>query len=249
MATDSPQKRKVACPGCGKQYLVPAEAIGKTLKCKACQKAFRLAPPRPAVATVAAAAAPVEQRSAGNCAICQSPITATETLRQCPACAGTFHDDCWEYNHGCGIYGCAEAPPTEGLTSIEIPPSHWGQDNKQCPKCSQPILAAAVRCKHCGATFQSATPQDRAAFQEQQSNRDKLPAVKIAAVVLLIFSLIPCTAPLVAIGGSIWYAINRKSIAMLPPFHAALAKIAVAVSFVVTILLVVFAVLNTSFGG
>jgi hypothetical protein len=130
------------------------------------------------------------------------------------------------------------------LNSLEIPASHWGQENKPCPRCSQVILAAAVRCKHCGATFESAAPQDQGSFQEQESNRAKLPRVKTGAIVLLVLSLLPCTAPFAAIGGPIWYSANRKAISMLPAFHAALCKIAVGVSICITMMLIGVAVLN-----
>lgn len=41
---------KIACPGCKKQYNVPATAAGQTATCKACGKKFRLgkAPAKPA---------------------------------------------------------------------------------------------------------------------------------------------------------------------------------------------------------
>lgn len=277
---------KVACPGCGQQFVVRAEMRGKTLKCKGCEKVFRLAAPAsaapaapspaqvapraaapvaPAPAPVAAAPAPAAPASAapvpapaaagagqndpsGNCAICQCEIAAGEPSTSCPACAGSFHTDCWEYNKGCGFYGCSEAPPTEGLNSIEIPASHWGKSKKQCPKCTKEILAAAVRCKHCGATFETANPQQRDAYHEHEANRAKLPIIKAAVIGLLIFSLIPCTAPIAAVGGTIWYVTNRKTIAMLPRFHSALCKIAVGVSIVITVLLIAFTVLNSTFG-
>ena len=185
----------------------------------------------------------------GNCAICQCEIAAGDDALQCPGCSGTFHADCWEYNQGCAVYGCSEAPPTEGLNSTEIPASHWGKTKKRCPNCAEVILAAAVRCKKCGAVFETANPQDRGSFQQQEADRAKLPAVKATAVALLIFGLLPCTAPITAIVGSIWYLSNRKTIAMLPGFYSALCKIAVGVSIVISVLLIGFTILNSTLGG
>lgn len=37
---------KISCPGCGKQYNVPATAAGKTATCKACGKKFQLGKPK-----------------------------------------------------------------------------------------------------------------------------------------------------------------------------------------------------------
>ena len=263
------QNVQTACPRCAKSYSVPPHFAGRRVKCQACQHTFQVAVAQPtARAPVQTSTGPPAQQvvvppaasnlhppadsddsagsrdTGGNCAICQSPIALGEPATQCRACSGAFHTDCWEYNNGCGIYGCSEAPPTESLNTLEIPASHWGQENKRCPACSQVILAAAVRCKHCGATFESAKPQDHGSFQEHETNKAKLPLIKVGAIVLLVFSLLPCTAPLAAIAGPIWYAMNRKSIAMLPGFHSALCKIAVGVSISITLMLFGVTILN-----
>ncbi len=238
----APQKVQTACPGCGKGYSVSADFVGKQVKCQACEHTFQVAIQQPA--SPLHQQQPAQQATGGNCAICQSPIIQGEPSMKCPGCSGAFHTDCWEYNKGCGIYGCSEAPPTEGLNSLEIPASHWGQENKECPNCTRVILAAAVRCKHCGATFECANPQDQGSFQEHESNKAKLPLIKIGAIVLLVFSLLPCTAPIAAIAGPIWYVMNRKSISMLPGFHSALCKIAVGVSICITAMLIGVTVLN-----
>lgn len=43
-AVDSSAKLRIACPACGKQYLVPPEYVGRTVACKSCQQKFRCAP-------------------------------------------------------------------------------------------------------------------------------------------------------------------------------------------------------------
>ncbi len=147
------------------------------------------------------------------------------------------------------MYGCSEAPDTEGLTSLEIPASHWGQENKACPRCNQQILAAAVRCKFCGATFASAAPQRRDDFQAHQQTKSKLPMVRTISVWLLVFSLLPCTAPIAAVVGGIWYLANREAIRALPALNSALCKIAVGVAVVETSMLVAFALMYSMVGG
>ena len=57
------------------------------------------------------------------------------------------------------------------------------------------------------------------------------------AVWLLVFSLIPCTAPLAAVAGLFWYLGNREAIRLLPPLHGALGKIALAVAWGQSLLL------------
>ena len=176
-----------------------------------------------------------EHVEAGVCIVCRTEIPGENV--SCPSCGACFHPDCWDYNGGCGVYGCESAAETEGLNTLEIPASYWGREDKDCPSCGQTILAAAMRCKHCGATFQSATPQGRAAYRERQQAQSDAPQLRTTAICLLIFSLIPCTAPLVAIIGSIWLISQRRAIRTLPPLTAALGKIAVAVAWIATLLL------------
>src|SRR5512138_2081358 len=89
------------------------------------------------------------------CAICQSSLEPPSELTRCPECQSAYHADCWQENGGCAIYGCAQVPATEGRAALEIPAAYWGQEEKPCPACGRQILAAAVRCRHCGATFAS----------------------------------------------------------------------------------------------
>ncbi len=61
------EKLDIACPSCGKGMKVPAEVVGKVIRCKACSHTFAVADPaakpRPAVAKPAPAkAAPVKAK-------------------------------------------------------------------------------------------------------------------------------------------------------------------------------------------
>ncbi len=76
-----------------------------------------------------------------------------------------------------------------------------------------------------------------------------MPWVKRVIVCLLVFSLLPCTAPLAALVGLIWYGANREKIAALPSLHAALSRIALGVACFQTAAMVVFAVLHAIMGS
>lgn len=41
------------------------------------------------------------------CQVCGIPPAPSESV-QCRLCGAPHHADCWEYNHGCAIYGCRE---------------------------------------------------------------------------------------------------------------------------------------------
>lgn len=172
----------------------------------------------------------------GLCVVCQSPLDQEPTA-MCPDCGARMHQECWDYNGGCGVYGCSRSPPTESLRSLEIPPSFWGREDKPCPNCGATILAAAVRCRHCGATFAEATPQGAMAYRQQQGLKAALPGIRKTSLVWLVLAFIPCTSPVAAVGGSIWYLANRPAIGRLPPLHAALCKIAIGVAWLQTALL------------
>src|ERR1700689_4080854 len=94
------------------------------------------------------------------CAICQSPFAADDESTPCPACRSVYHSDCWQENGGGAGYGWPQVSPAEGRVALEIPAAYWGQEEKPCPRCKRQILAAAVRCRHCGATFSSSRPED-----------------------------------------------------------------------------------------
>ncbi len=181
----------------------------------------------------------------GLCAICQGPV-AGQPARTCPACGVAVHDDCWEYNGGCGMYGCSAAPPTEKLDPLEMPVSYWGRETKNCPSCGQEIQAVALRCRHCGALFETAQPQDASSYRARSQLQRDLPAVRRGTVWLLVLSIVPCTALPTAIFGGAWYAGHRRQIAELPSLYGALAKLALAIAIGQSALGILAALLHAS---
>ena len=176
------------------------------------------------------------------CPICRTAVN--DDLYACPNCHSPHHKECWDYNGGCGSYGCPSAPPTQKLTDMEVPPSFWGQSDKECPVCHNRIQAAALRCRHCGTVFSTARPQDINEFQQQKQVASDLPKLRRQSIVLLVLSIIPCTAALAAVGGAIWYSSNRRRLAALPAQQAAMPKIALAVASIQTIVLLVVIALH-----
>ncbi len=172
------------------------------------------------------------------CAICQSPIQPGELATACPACQSPYHDDCWRENGGCGVYGCPQVPPTEKLGELEIPASYWGKENKPCPSCGREILAAALRCRHCGVVFESAAPESTGRFQNRQDLLTRLPGVRTGVVWLFVCCLLPCTAPLATLFGLFWRHARREELRALPSLYAALSKIAVIIGALQTVLIV-----------
>jgi hypothetical protein len=271
--TSVPDRLHTACPHCGKRFATSWANQGKRARCPGCSQTFLIeesaetadpaAVPAPTAAAVvpaaAAATAPAAQISAPAaaaatdvgrlCAICQSPFAPEEATCACPDCNTPYHQECWDYNQGCAVYGCEQTPVTEGLSDLEVPAAYWGKEEKECPRCKKTILAAATRCRYCGATFSSATPQGSKSYQAQQKAKAKLPAVRTFSLWLLVFSLLTCTAPIAAIVGLIWYFSNRDTIRILPSLNAAMCKIAVGVAWFQTCMIVLFAVIHQLLSG
>lgn len=177
------------------------------------------------------------------CAICQSPLERGEATATCPGCLAEYHADCWEENQGCAVYGCEEVPPTEGRESLEIPAAYWGREDKPCPACGQTILAAAVRCRHCGATFESARPESSREFHSRAGHQKRAPTVRKGVVWLFVLGILPCTAPLTAVIGSAWYMSHRADLKKLPGVSFSLAAIGLAAAIGQTVMVILLTVL------
>ena len=177
------------------------------------------------------------------CAICLSPLAPADDKVMCPACNAIYHSECWNENGGCAVYGCSCVPEVEKRQAIEIPVSYWGQENKKCPNCGREILAAALRCRHCGAVFDSARPQDVEEFQGRVALSERLPAARRTIVVVFIFSVLTCLAPIGAVWGIIWRPMHREELQTLPAIYNALSKIGIGVAVGQTVALVIFMLL------
>ncbi len=222
------------CPHCSTHLDIPEDAADLSLPCPNCGVEIRVPAVAPARASVAAEP---------KCGICLSPILSTETRQACPACGAEYHSDCWQENGGCAVYGCSQVPAIEKRPAIDIPMSYWGQEKKQCPNCKGEILAAAVRCRHCGATFESARPQGVDEFQQRGDLKTRLPALRRTVIWLFAFSVIPCLAPIGVVWGLIWYPAHREEVNSLPSLYTALCKIGLAVAIGQTVLVVLLSVL------
>jgi len=119
--------------------------------------------------------------------------------------------------------------------------SYWGQENKPCPACGKEILAAAVRCRFCGATFSSAQPEDAAAFSQRSEQEKRLPQVRQRVVLIFVLSLIPCMAPIGGLWGLVWYPTHKADVQALPSLYPALCKIGIAVGLGQTVLMALVA--------
>ena len=177
------------------------------------------------------------------CGICQTALAEGEARSECSDCHAVYHGDCWTENKGCAVYGCSKVPETEKLESIEIPVSYWGQEKKPCPACGTEIMAAAVRCRSCGAEFASARPENQGEFRHRKQIEQRAPKLRRTAVLLVVFAAIPFTAPFSAGYGYFWYGHNGEELRTLPRLYPSLCKIAIGLGALQTAGIVLMGVL------
>lgn len=222
------------CSSCGNEFTATDEAGGSGAACPACQQWSRQS-------ITACPAIKMEQPK--NCGICLSTLGADEKSATCSTCGAFYHADCWEENKGCAVYGCSESPHVELRSSVEIPVSFWGQENKPCPSCRREILAAATRCRFCGATFASAQPEDTNAFNKRIEREKRLPQIRQTVVWIFVLSVIPCLAPIGGLWGLIWFATHRSDVDALPSLYPALCKIGIGVGLGQTVLMILVSII------
>lgn len=171
------------------------------------------------------------------CSICLTALEASDAVTSCPACAAPYHAECWSENGGCAVYGCRMVPTTDGLKALEIPPAFWGREDKNCPKCDKLIAAMAVRCRHCGAAVE-ARPEARDAYDRRQARRERAPALRRGAVLMVILSLVPVVAAVAAIIGWLFYRAHREEIRKVPGSADGLYRIAIGVATTQSVIIV-----------
>jgi hypothetical protein len=188
-------------------------------------------------------------RTSSFCAICQTAIEPGEAAQACPSCHSVYHSECWQENSGCAIYGCPGVPKTEGRQGLEVAPSYWGQESKSCPACGQTIMAAAIRCRHCGATFESGRPVGAEQYREERRMRSQLPSTRRTATALFVFSLLPCTAPFAAVFGEVWRQGHQREVAALPPLYSGLVRLGLRIAQFQALAGIIAVVVYAFFGG
>jgi hypothetical protein len=87
----------------------------------------------------------------------------------------------------------------------------------------------AVRCRHCGASV-AARPEEKTAYEKRQLRKEHAPGLKRGAVILVVLSLVPVVAALVAMAGWLFYRRNGDEIRRLPGRYDGLYRIAIGVA-------------------
>jgi hypothetical protein len=168
-----------------------------------------------------------------HCSICKSDISQTESTIICDACKTLYHLDCWNENGGCGTSGCLNLPALKFKS---------GPTLKTCPACAEEISIEEIICPVCNERFDTISPIVQSDFRKQKqfSPQTEKPAEQKGAILLLIAGVLGFTAPFNLVIGGIWYANKRKILKELSPIHNILAIIGLSVSFLYSVLFIIY---------
>jgi hypothetical protein len=238
---------------CGANLRVPLESQGRLVRCPKCRVEIRadaLAQPT-AVAPVETAGAAVEAQpfdavDAGlTCPICLTAMQAGEMVRRCPGCDQVHHDECWLEVGGCGTFGCQHAPTVDkSEQSPQASLTAWG-DTKDCPICGETIKSIALKCRYCGARFETVDPMTAADMRTQARETERLAGVKQSVVALFAVSLLGCAAPIIAIVAACYVIPKRQELAKCGPLYKIMGWTSLVLSCIYSALMLLLVLVDS----
>jgi hypothetical protein len=131
------------------------------------------------------------------CSICQTTIIAGERICTCPHCTLPFHGECWKENRGCSAYGCEGASKVEQKAPAVVEPvsDAWAGE-KPCPSCGRTIKAQALKCRFCGAAFDTRNVITRDEFKRREYEGTEYTSARNKIIALFLLSAAGCLSPL-----------------------------------------------------
>ena len=123
----------------------------------------------------------------------------------------------------------------------------WG-DKKNCPACGKEIRGEALKCRHCGAAFETRAPLSKQQYVEREYSEKEYMRARNQLVALFLVSATGCLAPLGLILSGVLISkghLQDIHFKRLPPALRALAICTAALSGLLTLLLLLFVTLDS----
>ncbi len=136
---------------------------------------------------------PSDEHLGKLCSTCGAAILSSDTIAICPVCSQPYHYDCWKEIGGCGTYGCTAAPVATIKEAVEedVFTPGWTAE-KKCPECGSSIIANALVCKVCRASFPTERPMTREEWQDREYDEKDMHKVKTTVITQFILSTLGC---------------------------------------------------------
>lgn len=184
-----------------------------------------------------------EEQIGKTCSSCGTGISQGELVVTCPLCSLPYHHECWKEIGGCGTYGCRAAPAvTKSEPVVEDAFTPGWTAEKKCPACQSSILANALICKYCKATFPTERPMTADEWKNREYDGNDLLRARNLVIAQFIVSALGCLfflslpVNLLAMFTENWlFAVKR-----LPPSLRILFYAGLGVSGLWTVLALVF---------
>ncbi len=125
-----------------------------------------------------------------TCSICGKGILTGEEIAVCPCCSIPYHFECWEYNGGCGNYGCQAAPEVEKVEVTPVSNANTWASEKKCPQCGAVLPINALNCRVCRAVFPNEEPMTREQWLSREYSETELPRIRMAIIMQFLASTV-----------------------------------------------------------